>query len=140
MIILFSSSLGLAAVSFKKKQISYIDSLIYIGDRILLMLKSTAPETEEIMRELKNDTRLSQFDFTFQDDRCPLPPEENERSKILFDTVGKYDLDCQISCINQYIGYFKMLREQYWDYYKKHYKLYLAFGFFSGVFVSVLLI
>lgn len=140
MIILFSFSLGLTAMRFKKRQIDYIDSLIYIGEKILLMLGSTSPETEVIMRELENDERLKNFDLSLNSSSSPLPSKENDRSKMLLSTVGKYDLDAQINYINQYLGYFKMLRQQYQDYYNTHYKLYLAFGLFSGVLVSVLLI
>lgn len=140
MITLFSFSLGLMIAGYKRKQISYIDSLIYIGEKILLMLSSTSPETEEIMNDLMCDARLKNFDFTLKNENSPLPPEENDRSRLLFNTVGKYDIDCQISYINQYLGYFKMLRQQYQDYYNSHYKLYLVFGLFTGVLVSVLLI
>lgn len=140
MIVLFSFSLGLMVAGFKKKQIKYIDNLIYIGEKILLMLNSTSPETEEIMIELQNDERLKNFDFTLKNENSPLPPEENDRSRLLFNTIGRYDLDCQISYINQYLGYFKMLRQQYQEHYNSHYKLYLVFGLFAGVFVSVLLI
>ncbi|MGN1202170.1 MAG: hypothetical protein ACI4RF_02660 [Eubacterium sp.] len=125
---------------FKKKQIKYIDSLIYIGEKILLMLSSTSPETEEIMQELKNDENLKAFDFSLKNENSPLPLEENDKVRLLFSTVGKYDLDCQISYLNQYIGYFKMLKQQYQDYYNSHYKLYIVFGLFIGIFVSVLLI
>ena len=140
MIILFSSSLGVMVAAFKRRQITYIDSLIYIGEKILMMLCSTSPETEAIMADLKADPRLKHFDFTLKNENSPLPPEENDRSRLLFNTVGKYDVDCQISYINQYLGYFKMLRKQYQDYYNKHHKLYIVFGLFSGVLVSVLLI
>lgn len=140
MIILFSSSLGLMAVNFKKKQLSYIDSLIYIAQKMQLMLSSTSPETEEIMNELKSDERLKGFDFELLNENCPLSPAENDRTKLLFNTVGKYDLDCQLSYIGQYIGFFKMLKQEYQNYYNSHYKLYLVFGLFSGVFISVLLI
>lgn len=140
MIILFSSSLGLMAVSFKKRQLRYIDSLIYIAQKMQLMLSSTSPETEEILNELKNDDRLKDFDFELFNENCPLSPSENDRTKLLFNTVGKYDLDCQLNYINQYIGYFKMLKQEYQDYYNSHYKLYLVFGLFSGILISVLLI
>lgn len=140
MITLFSFSLGLTVMRFKKKQIDYIDSLIYIGERILLMLESTSPETDVIIRELENDERLKNFDLTLNGSSSPLPSKENERSKTLLSTLGKYELETQINYINQYLGYFKMLRQQYQDYYNSHYKLYLAFGLFSGVLVSVLLI
>lgn len=140
MIILFSSSLGVMVAAFKRRQIRYIDSLIYIGEKILMMLSSTSPETEAIMADLRADPRLKNFDFSLKNENSPLPPEENDRSRLLFNTVGKYDVDCQISYINQYLGYFKMLRKQYQDYYNKHHKLYIVFGLFSGVLVSVLLI
>lgn len=140
MIILFSSSLGVMVAAFKRRQIRYIDSLIYIGEKILMMLSSTSPETEAIMADLRADPRLKNFDFSLKNENSPLPPEENDRSRLLFNTVGKYDVDCQISYINQYLGYFKMLRKQYQDYYNKHRKLYIVFGLFSGVLVSVLLI
>ena len=140
MIILFSFSLGLTVTGYKKNQIKYIDKLVYIGEKILLMLGSTSPETEVIIKNLKNDPYLDGFDFSMNSDNSILPKEENERSKILFDTLGKYDLDCQINCINEYVGYFKMLKKQYQDYYNSHYKLYLVFGLFGGIFVSVLLI
>ncbi len=140
MIILFSFSLGLTAMRFKKRQIDYIEKLIYIGEKILLMLGSTSPETEEIMRELENDERLKNFDLSLSPSTSPLPIKENERSRLLLSTLGRYELSSQINYINQYLGYFKMLRQQYQDYYNSHYKLYLVFGLFSGVFVSVLLI
>lgn len=140
MIILFSLSLGVMVAGFKRKQIKYIDTLIYIGEKILFMLSSTSPETEEIMRELEKDERLNKFDFTLKNENSPLSPEENDKSRLLFNTVGKYDLDCQISYINQYLGHFKMLRQQYQEHYNSHYKLYLVFGLFVGIFIAVVLI
>lgn len=139
LITLFTFSLGLMVTGFKKKQIKYIDDLIYIGERILMMLDSTSPETQEIMRELKCDYRLKNFDFTLKNENSPLPPEENDRSRLLFNTVGKYDIDCQINYIKQYLGYFKMLRQRYQDYYLSHRRLYPVAGLFCGVLISVLL-
>ncbi len=138
MIILFSFSLGVTAAGFKKKQIKYIEDLIYIGQRILLMLNSTSPETEEIMSELINDSRLKNFDFNFSES-SPLPSSETERITSLFSVVGKYDAESQMKFVNEYVGYFKMLKEQYQKYYNNHYKLYLVFGLFGGVLAAVFL-
>lgn len=136
MIILFSSSLGLMAVKKQREKIEYIDMLIYIGNRILLLLKSTMPETNEIIRILKNDSRTAQFDINC----LPLRDEDNREILNLFSCLGKYDIDSQILIAEEFIGYFRLLKKQYQDYYNQHYRLYIVFGIFGGILVSVLLI
>lgn len=140
MIILFSSSLGLTAVNSKKKQIEYIDMLIYLGNRISLLLGSTMPDTQEIISILKNDSRLNGFDFSLNQAKMPLNPCDREKIINLFNSIGMYDADTQILIANEFTGYFKMLKKQYQDYYDTHYRLYIIFGLFSGIMVSVLLI
>lgn len=140
MIILFTSSLGLTAVKYKRNQLEYIDNLIYMGNMILLLLKSTMPETEIIISTLSADSKLQDFDFSLKNEKLLLSNEDNERVRYLISSIGKYDVDSQISITCEFIGYFKMLREQYQDYYNRHYKLYLVIGLFSGIAVSVLLI
>jgi stage III sporulation protein AB len=127
-------------VEHKKEQIKYVDSLIYMGEKILFMLNSTSPETQMIINELKNDSRLKNIDLSFDDDKCPIKTDDNERTLLLFNIIGKYDINSQVTYINQYIGYFKMLRQQYQDNYNRHYKLYIAFGILTGVFIVILLI
>lgn len=140
MIILFSSSLGLMVDNYKKRQIKYIDNLIYIGERISLMLSSTTPETEEIFHQLMNDERLKKFDFDLNVENIPLSTEEYNRIKDFFAALGRYDVDCQLRYINEFIGYYKMLKQQYQEYYASHHKLYIAFGVLSGMVISIFLI
>lgn len=139
MIILFSSCLGLMAAKSKRKQIEYTELLIYIGSRILLMLKSTMPETEEIIKQLKRDERLKDFDFSLDFKNSPLSAQDNQRTTDLFNAIGMYDIDSQIMIVTEFTGYFKMLNKQYQDYYDKHYKLYIIFGIASGLLLSVIL-
>lgn len=139
MIILFSSCLGLTAVKSKRKQIEYIELLIHIGNRILLMLKSTVPETEEIIRQLKRDQMLEDFDFTLKFKSTPLSKRDNQKVADFFNAIGMYDIDTQIMLAAEFTGYFKMLNKQYRDYYDRHYKLYIVFGIASGLLLSVIL-
>jgi len=131
--------MGLSAVYYKKNQIRYIDQLIYMGESILLMLSSISPETDEIIFRLKSDSRLKDIDFEDECFASPLNPDENERIENLFSVLGHYDNDSQIKYINDFISYFKLLKEQYQEYYAGHYRLYITLGLFSGVLISVLL-
>lgn len=140
LIILFSFSLSLIITEHKKYQILYIDKLIYMSEYILLLLNSTAPETDEIIHLLKTDKNLAGVDFNDEKLSSPLSNEENERVKRLFNVLGKYDTESQIKYINEFKGYFKLLKEQYQEHFNTHRKLYLTLGLFSGVLVSVLLI
>lgn len=139
MITLFSSCLGLMAAKSKKKQIDYTEGLIYLGNRIFLLLKSTMPETEEIIRLLKKDERLNFFDFSLELKNSPLSQQDNQKIINLFNSIGMYDIDSQIMIVDEFTGYFKMLNKQYQDYYDKHYKLYIIFGISSGLLLSVIL-
>lgn len=140
MIIIFSSSLGIMVLTYKKNQIKYIDSLLYIANRISLLLESTSPDTEEIMSILKSDKRLENFNFDIKNNNSPLPDEEKLKVSDLFNSIGKYDTKSQIKIIEEFSGYFKILKQEYQQHYNSHKKLYLLFGFFSGVFASILLI
>lgn len=140
MIVLFSSSLGLMAAKSKRRQIEYVDKLIYIGSRISLFMGSTMPETDEIIRILKTDGRLTDFDFSFKRESCPLKYEDFLKASEFFSSIGMFDADGQQRLADEFTGYFKMLKKQYQDYYNNHYRLYIVCGLFSGILVSVLLI
>ena len=139
MITLFSSCLGLMAAKSKRKQIEYTDGLVYLGSRILLLLKSTMPETEEIIKLLKSDEQLDFFDFSLDLKNSPLLQQDNQKILNLFNSLGMYDIDSQIMIVDEFTGYFKMLNQQYQNYYDKHYKLYIIFGISSGLLLSVIL-
>lgn len=139
MIILFSSSLGIMTVKYKRRQILYIDDLIYIAEKVSIMLRSVSAETNQIMIELANDDRLKKFDFELDVNKSPLNESENEKVKNLFNSIGKYDLDTQLKLIDEFMGNFKMLKEEYKSYYDSHKKLYIASSLLSGILVAVLL-
>lgn len=138
MIILFTSSIGLMISGYKKKQIDYIEKLIYISERIILLLESTSPDTEEIMLILQKDSHLEGFEFNTSN--SPLADKENRKIDELFEFVGRYDCESQIKVLDEFSGYFKILKQEYQQHYTEHKKLYIMFGIFTGLFVSILLI
>lgn len=140
MIILFSSSLGIMAVKRLKERINYTDMLIYIGKRISLLMTSTLPETEEIMTILKTDSRLKNFDFNLKKAFIPLEIADKERVLNFFADIGLYNSEDTKRIADEFSGYFGILKEQYQEYYNSHYRLYIIFGVFIGILVSVLLI
>lgn len=125
--------------SYKKRQIKYIDNLLYIAQKISILLNSITAETEVILRELKSDERLKNFDFELSDEKSPLGAAENELVRNLFSSIGKYDLESQLKLIDEFTGTFKMLREEYQSHYDSHRKLYIASGLLSGVLIAVLI-
>ena len=136
---IFFLCLGLRIVKYKKEQITFIDDLIYMGEEILLLLNSTLPETDVIINKLSGEKRLSKYDFDDLKGMSPLKSEENEKIDEMFSVLGKYDVDSQISYIEEFNGYYKMLKNEYREYYKTHYKLYIVLSLSVGVVIVLLL-
>lgn len=136
---IFFLCLGLRIVKYKKEQITFIDDLIYMGEKILLLLNSTLPETDLIINKLSGEKRLSKYDFDDLKGMSPLKSEENEKIDEMFSVLGKYDVDSQISYIEEFNGYYKMLKKEYREYYKTHYKLYIVLSLSVGVVIVLLL-
>lgn len=136
---IFFLCLGLRIVKYKKEQIRFIDDLIYMGEEILLLLNSTLPETDVIINKLSGEKRLSKYDFDDLKGMSPLKSEENEKIDEMFSVLGKYDVDSQISYIEEFNGYYKMLKNEYREYYKTHYKLYIVLSLSVGVVIVLLL-
>ena len=136
LIILFSTSISMIIVSKKRKQIEFIEKIVYMGQRIELMLKSTMPETAEILSIIKDDPKLRDINL----DDLPLNDSENERILSYFKSLGRYDVDSIILITEEFVGYFKLLCEEYRKHYSEHYRIYISFGVFAGVLVSILIV
>lgn len=126
-------------VKFKKRQIRYIETLLYIEQRISIMLRSITADTDFIMNDLKNDEHLKDFDFELNDETSPLSKTENDRVRNLFNSIGRYDLDSQQKLLDEFAGNFKMLKEEYQSHYDSHKKLYISVSLLSGVLLAVII-
>ena len=140
MIIIFSCLIGTTIIRYKRKQIDFIDDLIFMGERTLLMLRSTAPDTQVILRRLQSEERLSGYDLPKISESSSLPVNEKGRIAEFFETIGKYDIDSQIKYIEEFTGYYKMLKEQYQKYFDANKRLYIVFSMSAGMVISRLLI
>ncbi|MCM1285654.1 MAG: stage III sporulation protein AB [Acetobacter sp.] len=140
MMISFTTFLGITIVSYKKKQIAYIDMLIAIGDKVQMLLKNTSPDTTELLSRLKSDERLKHFDFELNDNSILLENDAKSKVKEFFYSIGRYDIETQINLSKEFTAELRLLKEEYQQYLKSHQKLYVAFGLLSGVLFSVIII
>lgn len=140
MMISFTTFLGITVISYKKKQIAYIDMLITIGEKVQMLLQNTSPDTAEIINSLKNDNRLKKFDFELKDNTILLENAEKGKVRNYFQSIGKYDTETQINLSKEFTAELRLLKEEYQQYLKSHQKLYVAFGLLSGVLFSVIMI
>ncbi|MCC8074107.1 MAG: stage III sporulation protein AB [Clostridiales bacterium] len=111
-----------------------------MSQKILLLLRTTAPETDRILSEIMHDEALDKIDFNDENYSSPLSQNDTMKIRELFSLLGHYDIDSQIKYVEEFSGSFKILKQQYQDYYQSHHRLYIAFSLMGGIFICVLLI
>lgn len=138
MIISVFSYLGLMITNHKRLRIYYLENVIYIADRIKILLSSTAPSTQAIMNELSSDERLNGFEL--ERGKSFLNDKDYQKIQALINSVGMYDIDSQIEILSEFSQYFDMMKNQYKDDYSRSYKIYILGGISIGILISILLI
>ncbi|MDD6727715.1 MAG: hypothetical protein PUE08_00630 [Eubacteriales bacterium] len=107
---------------------------------MILLLSSTAPETNVIFKKLQADDRFKNTDLLNLYKNSPLPKKDNLAIKEFLDLIGKYDTETQIKYAQEFTGNFKTLKKQYQDYYNSHFKLYVISGLSVGIVICLMLI
>ena len=138
MIISVFSYLGLMITNHKRLRIYYLENVIYIADRIKILLSSTMPSTQAIMNELSSDERLNGFEL--ERGKSFLNDKDYQKIQALINSVGMYDIDSQIEILSEFSQYFDMMKNQYKDDYSRSYKIYILGGISIGILISILLI
>ncbi len=138
MIISVFSYLGLMITNHKRLRIYYLENVIYIADRIKILLSSTVPSTQAIMNELSSDERLNGFEL--ERGKSFLNDKDYQKIQALINSVGMYDIDSQIEILSEFSQYFDMMKNQYKDDYSRSYKIYILGGISIGILISILLI
>ena len=138
MIISVFSYLGLMITNHKRLRIYYLENVIYIADRIKILLSSTVPSTQAIMNELSSDERLN--GFVLERGKSFLNDKNYQKIQALINSVGMYDIDSQIEILSEFSQYFDMIKNQYKDDYSRSYKIYILGGISIGILISILLI
>lgn len=110
-------------------------------------LSYTVNPINKIVSKISDNDRYKNLDFITQD--CikqksmissPLTSSENEEiSQFLF-SLGKSDLKSQMCLVDSFKEYISNSLSFYREKHKKDSKLFVTFGFFSGVVISILII
>ena len=133
--------------SFKLKRKCVISSeLIEMCNLMAIELEFSVNETAKIIKRLCNEPTLSHLDFlkhlSFEniDIKTELDKEDNERINFLFKNIGKTDSASMLNLIEAFKQNMQISRKKYEDYYKSHSRLYIAFGIFGSLAVTLVLI
>lgn len=146
-LILSTTALGLLLSDKSKKRISICYQLISFCDLLSMDLSYTVNPINKIISKIINNERYKNLDFITQD--CvkqkstissPLSNAENEEISQFLYSLGKSDIKSQLLLIDSFKEYINHSLSIYRDKHKKDSKLFVTFGFFGGVVVSLLLI
>lgn len=140
MIMAFFIFLAILIADYEKGKIEFCDKMIYVGNEILLLMNSTIPDTNGIFAILKNSERLKDIDIFNIDASSPLKSSETRKIKAYLDSVGKCDVDSLIKQSQEFCDEFRLIKNDYQQYYKTHHKMIYAFCISLGLVVSILLI
>ena len=79
MILGISILLSASICKYEKSKIDYCDKMVFLGSKVMVLLKTTNPETEKIFDLLNNSEKLKDIDLNNIISSSPLKREENEK-------------------------------------------------------------
>ena len=147
MLVLIVSSTGLGyhySIQNKRKYLIFNDLCTFCDTLALDIEYSATPVkilVENSLNNLKNISFIS-LDNLIENMAVNsfLTHAENDKISSFFYSLGKSDVSSQIKLIMGFKEYSNICKNKYLDQYQKYNKLYLSFGFFSGVIISLVLI
>lgn len=140
MILGISILLSVSICKYEKSKIDYCDKMVFLGSKVMVLLKTTNPETEKIFDLLNNSEKLKDIDLNNIISSSPLKREENEKIYDYINSIGKYDSQTQINEASEFSETFRILKDYYQQYYTAHYKIIYALGLGIGCLIAILLI
>ncbi|MDE6659801.1 MAG: hypothetical protein K2K01_06785 [Eubacterium sp.] len=129
-----------------KRKCILSNELIEMCNLMAIELEFSVNETGKIIKRLSNEPTLSHLTFLQNisleniDIKTELDKEDNERLNFLFKNIGKTDSSSMLNLIEAFKQNMLVSRKNYEDYYKSHSKLYIAFGMFGSLAVTLVLI
>ena len=133
MILGISILLSASICKYEKSKIDYCDKMVFLGSKVMVLLKTTNPETEKIFDLLNNSEKLKDIDLNNIISSSPLKREENEKIYDYINSIGKYEA-------NEFCETFRILKDYYQQYYTAHYKIIYALSLGIGCLIAILLI
>ena len=117
-----------------------------MSELMAIELEFSARESGRIVKRLCGESTLSHLDFLntidFEnvDIKTELDAEDNERINFLFENIGKTDTSSMLGLLETFKQNMLQSRKRYDEYYKNHAKLYVMFGIFGGIAITLVLI
>lgn len=140
MIIVTSTLLSAIICKYEKSKIDYCDKMIFLGSKVMVLLNTTLPETEKIFALLNNCEKLKNIELNDIYSSSPLKKDENDKISDYLSSIGKFDTQTQINKAFEFCETFRLLKEDYRQYYSSHCKIIYALGFSVGCITAILLI
>ena len=103
-------------------------------------------DTKSVVNNLSKEPALSHLKFLKSYDpenieiKTDLSESENEKLCVLFRVLGTTDSASMLDMINSFSKTIEDSKEKYLGNFKSHSRLYIAFGVFGGMAVSILLV
>jgi stage III sporulation protein AB len=149
MIVLVTSStaVGLLLSNKAKEQYVICEQLIIFCNMLLIDFGYTKTSATKLVDKTLQNEQLCKLDFINSDfvkqlkkPTSSLSDDENlSLAEFLF-SLGKSDIKGQISLTENFKEYLLQIKNKYYQNYVKNSKLYITFGFFSGVVFSLVMI
>lgn len=118
---------------------------MHLCDMIIIDLGFSVTSATKLLQKLLSDENLRHLSFITEENiktRLPvcsvLSESENEQISEFVYMLGKSDVKAQTKLVKSFKEYIKKMEEKYSEKYRKESKLYITFGFFSGVLVSLI--
>lgn len=129
-----------------KRKCIVSNELVEMCNLIAIELEFSVNETGKIIKRLCSEPSLSHLDFLNSFDfenihiKTELDDEDNERLNFLFKNIGKTDISSMLNLIESFKQNMIISKKKYENYYKNHSRLYIAFGIFGSLAVTLVLI
>lgn len=120
--------------------------LIEMSELIAIELQFSAQESGRIIKRLCDEPTLSHLSFLKAIDlenvdiKTELNKEDNERVNFLFENIGKTDISSMLDLVEAFKQNMKQSKKSYDEYYKNRARLYVMFGIFGGLAITLVLI
>lgn len=147
MLVLCSTMVGVLFVEKSKQRINICNQLIHFCDLLLIDYGYALTPTVMLVENLLSNVALCDLDFITQKHiksktsvKSCLSEEENEKLSEFLYSLGKTDIKGQIKLVEAFKSYIQLCHDNYSEYHKKNNRIYLSFGFFGGLAVSLILV
>lgn len=120
--------------------------LLEMCDLMSIEFSYSVNESTKIIKRLSNEPTLAHLiflkDFNFEDISISteLSQIDNARINNLFRNIGKIDVNSMLELLTSFKMNMIESNKIYEEYYKTHSRLYIAFGIFGGLVISLVLI